>query len=67
MKVNKLFIIGGVGSVITAICCFTPFLVVVLGALGLSAALGWLDYLLLPLLLVFVLMLLVGIWKRRLN
>lgn len=41
---------GLIGTVIAAICCFTPFLVVVLGAVGLSAWLGWLDYVLFPLL-----------------
>lgn len=39
---------GAAGSVIAAICCFTPGLVVLLGALGLSAWLAWLDYVLLP-------------------
>ena len=33
-------------------CCFTPALVLLLGAVGLSAWLGWLDYMLLPLLAV---------------
>ena len=34
---------GIVGTVIAALCGFTPILVVLLGAVGLSAALGWLD------------------------
>ena len=41
---------GVIGTAIAAICCFTPFLVVVLGAVGLSAWVGWLDYVLFPLL-----------------
>ncbi len=41
---------GIVGTVIAAICCFTPVLVVALGAVGLSAWLGWLDYVLFPML-----------------
>ena len=41
---------GIIGSVVAAICCFTPFLVVVLGAVGQSAWLGWLDYVLFPML-----------------
>lgn len=36
------------GTVIVALCCFTPILVVILGALGLSAWVGYLDYVLLP-------------------
>ena len=44
---------GLIGTVIAAICCFTPALVILLGALGLSAWLGWLDYVLIPALLFF--------------
>ncbi len=40
--------IGSIGTMVAGICCFTPALVVVLGALGLSAWLDWLDYVLLP-------------------
>ncbi len=54
MSPNKLICTGGCGSVIVAICCFTPILVVALGAVGLSAWLGWLDYVLFPLLAVFL-------------
>ncbi len=50
MTNNRLLCTGCTGTVIAAICCFTPFLVVVLGAAGLSAWLGWLDYVLFPLL-----------------
>jgi mercuric ion transport protein len=42
-----------IGTAIAAVCCFTPALVVLLGALGLSAWLGWLDYVLLPALALF--------------
>ena len=50
MTNNQLLCTGCTGTVIAAICCFTPFLVVVLGAVGLSAWLGWLDYGLFPML-----------------
>jgi mercuric ion transport protein len=43
-----------VGGVIAAICCFTPALVILLGFAGLSAWLAWLDYVLLPVLALFV-------------
>ncbi|PKO56362.1 MAG: hypothetical protein CVU28_03190, partial [Betaproteobacteria bacterium HGW-Betaproteobacteria-21] len=39
---------GIAGSVIAAICCATPVLVILLGVLGLSAWVGWLDYVLIP-------------------
>ncbi|KAI5915617.1 MULTISPECIES: mercury resistance system transport protein MerF [Thauera] len=55
---------GIAGSVIAAICCATPVLVIALGVVGLSAWTGWLDYVLIPALVVFV-----GItiyaWRRR--
>jgi mercuric ion transport protein len=41
---------GLIGSVIAAICCFTPLLVVLVAGAGLSALVGWLDYALFPLL-----------------
>ncbi len=53
MEDRKLLRVGIVGTVIAAVCCFTPALVLILGALGLSAAVGWLDYVLLPALAVF--------------
>ena len=56
---------GIIGTVIAAICCFTPFLVVVLGAVGLSAWLGWLDYVLFPALGVFVLIMAYGFYRVR--
>jgi mercuric ion transport protein len=54
MEPRSLLRVGITGTVIAAICCFTPVLVVLLGVVGLSAALGWLDYVLLPALAVFV-------------
>jgi len=46
----KLFRTGLIGSVIAAICCFTPLLVLLVAGVGLSAIVGWLDYALFPLL-----------------
>ena len=53
MSDKGLLTTGIVGTVIAALCCFTPVLVVLLGAAGLSAWLGWLDYVLLPALGIF--------------
>jgi len=50
MNEDKLLRRGLVGSVIAAICCFTPLLVVVVAGAGLSAIVGWLDYALFPML-----------------
>jgi mercuric ion transport protein len=54
MRRKSLLKFGIAGTVVTAICCFTPALVVLLGAVGLSAWLGWLDSVLIPLLVVFM-------------
>ncbi|MGH6793489.1 MAG: mercury resistance system transport protein MerF [Kiloniellales bacterium] len=65
MDDKKLIWTGGAGSVIAAICCFTPMLVVVLGVLGLSAWLGWIDYLLFPTLALFLGITAYGLWRRQ--
>ncbi len=65
MKNRTLLKTGIVGAAITALCCFTPVLVVALGALGLSAWLGWLDYVLLPALALFLAMIAYALTKRR--
>jgi len=54
MASRGLLGVGIGGSVVTAICCFTPELAILLGALGIAAWLAWLDYVLVPLLLVFL-------------
>ena len=62
---RKLIGTGVVGTVIAALCCFTPILVVLLGAVGLSAWLGWLDYVLLPALAFFVALTVYAVWRRQ--
>ena len=52
-------------GVVAALCCLTPVLVILLGALGLSAAPWWLDYVLLPALVISLGLLGFGLWKRR--
>lgn len=67
-RVNRRLVkIGGIGSVVTALCCFTPVLVWLAAGLGVSAVLGYLDLVLLPLLGVFLLVLLVGLFRGRGN
>ncbi len=39
---------GIISSVVAALCCFSPLLVVLLGVVGLSSWLGWIDYVLFP-------------------
>jgi mercuric ion transport protein len=65
MTDSKLLRVGIIGSVIAALCCFTPVLVVLLGAIGLSALVGVLDYVLLPVLTIFVAITVYALWKRK--
>jgi mercuric ion transport protein len=65
MKDATIVKTGIVGSVIAAICCFTPVLVIGLGAVGLSAWLGWLDYVLFPALAIFLGITAFGVWRRQ--
>ena len=51
---KKLMSTGLIGTVLAALCCFTPILAVAFGALGLSAIVGWLDVVLIPVLVFFV-------------
>lgn len=64
MASNKTVWAGLVGTVITAVCCFTPVLVVLLGVLGLGTAVGYLDIVLFPLLAVFVAILVFGLIQK---
>lgn len=54
MKARTAFRTGVVGSVVFAACCFSPILVVLFGAVGLTAWLGWFDFVLLPALGIFL-------------
>ena len=53
------------GAVLAALCCFTPILVVLLGVVGLSALVGKLDYVLLPAMAIFVVIILYAVLRRR--
>lgn len=65
MDNRKLLKTGVAGSVIAAVCCFTPVLFILLGVLGLSAWVGWLDYVVLPALVVFVGITIYALWRWR--
>lgn len=41
MTDGKLLSVGIIGTVIAALCCFTPILVILFGAIGLSALVVW--------------------------
>ncbi len=61
---TKLLKVGIVGTVLAALCCFTPVLVVILGVLGLSVLAGYLDFVLLPVLAFFIILTGVALYRR---
>ncbi|MFT4607285.1 MAG: mercuric ion transport protein [Urechidicola sp.] len=64
MQKFNLIKFGLVGTIVTAICCFTPFLTIVFGMAGLSSALGTLDIILFPLLAIFIGITIYALWKK---
>ena len=56
---------GIIGTVIAALCCFTPVLVILLGVVGLSAWVGWLDHVLLPALVFFIGLTIYAVVRRQ--
>ena len=64
MNDKSLLKVGVIGTIIAALCCFTPVLVVLFGVVGLSAVVGYLDYVLLPALAVFVFITIYAVIRR---
>ena len=64
---RRLLITGIVGTIITALCCFTPALAVLFGIVGLSVLLGWLDIVLFPALAFFIGLTIYAVWRRQRN
>lgn len=65
MRTRKLLGVGIGGTAVTAVCCFTPALVIFLAGFGLSAWLAWLDYVLFPLLAAFIALTLFALIRIR--
>lgn len=65
MTDNSLLRTGMIGTAVAALCCFTPILVVLVGAVGLSAIVGWLDYVLFPALAGFAALTLYALWRKQ--
>jgi len=63
MRSRRLLTVGIVGALLSALCCFTPVLVVLFAALGLSALVGYLDFVLLPLLAGFIVLIVVALFR----
>lgn len=65
MKDQTLLRTGLIGTVIAALCCFTPILVILFGVVGLSALVGWLDFVLFPALAVFAGITVYALWRKQ--
>jgi mercuric ion transport protein len=63
---KRTFYAAVAGTVLVALCCFTPILVITLAAVGMSAFTPYLDYILLPALVMMIVLVFVsyGRWKR---
>ncbi len=64
---KTLLKVGIIGTILAALCCATPVLVILLGMVGLSALAGYLDYVLLPALAIFIFIAAYGFWKKQKN
>ncbi|NQZ41336.1 MAG: mercury resistance system transport protein MerF [Moritella sp.] len=60
-----MFKTGVLGGIVTTICCFTPILVIIFSAVGLAAAIKYLDFVLFPMLAIFIVLAVVGFIKLR--
>lgn len=62
---STLVKVGVVGTVVVALCCVTPVLVILLGVIGLSALTGYLDVVLFPALAAFIALTIYAIVRKR--
>ncbi|WP_299153782.1 mercury resistance system transport protein MerF [uncultured Tateyamaria sp.] len=64
---SKLLAFGLVGSMLAALCCFTPLLPIVLTGLGLTGLLGVIynDAILLPLMAGFIILAGYAFWLQK--
>ncbi|PKM04114.1 MAG: hypothetical protein CVV16_06320 [Gammaproteobacteria bacterium HGW-Gammaproteobacteria-6] len=62
---KALLQVSVIGTVLVALCCFTPILVILLGTMGLASLTGYLDYVLLPALVFFVGLTCYALWSKK--
>lgn len=62
---EHLLKIGIIGTIVAAICCFTPVLVLLLSAIGFAAIIPALDFILLPLLGLFLALTCYAVIRKR--
>ena len=64
---RALIATGAVGAVVAGVCCATPLLAVLLGAVGLTAWLAKADYVVIPALILCLGLIAFGLYRRRLH
>jgi mercuric ion transport protein len=62
---TKLIGAGAAGAVVSLLCCVTPVLAVLLGAIGLTAFVANLDYVLIPVFVASVALVIFALARRR--
>jgi mercuric ion transport protein len=64
---NKLLGLGIGGTILAALCCFTPLLPIALTAFGLTGLLGvvYSDAILLPILAAFLMLTGFALWRQK--
>ena len=62
---TKLIGTGAAGAVLSLLCCVTPVLAVLLGALGLTAFVAKLDYVLVPAFVASIGLVIFALVRRR--
>jgi len=65
MNDRTLITTGVVGAVVAAVCCVTPILAIVFGAVGLTAWLAKADYVLIPALILCFGLAGFGLYRKR--
>ncbi len=66
LKQDKLFGFGLADTGLMAVCCFTPALVLLFAAVGISSLMGaWLDFVLLPALVFFLGLTVFALMRRQ--
>jgi mercuric ion transport protein len=61
----KLIGTGVAGAMLSMVCCFTPLLAIVLGALGLTAFVAKLDFVLIPVFVASIALVGFALLRRR--
>ena len=57
--------VGAAGAAVSMLCCVTPVLAVLLGALGLTAFVAKLDYVLIPVFVASIALVIFALVRRR--